>query len=158
MDYVVQKATELGINVIQPVFTEYCTVKLKGSRLNKRTEHWQKVAISAAEQSGRTCPPLINEPIDIAAAVAAASGTRCVLDPEGAAYLRDVIARETPTEFALLTGPEGGLSAAEIDLAAASDFNRVYLGPRILRTETAPLAALAIVQMLAGDLSPAEKT
>jgi 16S rRNA (uracil1498-N3)-methyltransferase len=153
MDFVVQKATELGVKRISPVLTEYGVVKLDAARGAKRRDHWQGIAESACEQSGRTRPPLIDPPM----ALNAWFGTRTreadtdlILRP-GAATALAAIA--TPaTKACLLIGPEGGFSESEYEDAQLAGFAAVSLGPRILRTETAALAALAVVQSAWGDL------
>ena len=153
MDFVVQKATELGVKRITPVMTEYGVVKLDSKRAEKRRLHWQGVAASACEQSGRIRPPLVDTPMplnDWHGAAHAGDATRLVLRPGAARPLSDV---ETPdTGLCLLVGPEGGFSEREYDDAAFSGFEAVTLGPRILRTETAAVAAIAIAQALWGDL------
>lgn len=153
MDIVVQKATELGVKRISTVLTEYGVVKLDAARAAKRREHWQRVAESACEQSGRTRPPLIDPPMDINAwfgAGAKDADTDLILRPGAATALGSVA---TPaTKLCLLIGPEGGFSGKEYGDADAAGFKAVALGPRILRTETAAIAALAVVQALWGDL------
>jgi 16S rRNA (uracil1498-N3)-methyltransferase len=153
MDFVVQKATELGVARISPVLTDYGVVKLDSKRAEKRRLHWQGVAASACEQSGRIRPPLVDTPMplnDWHGAGHAGDATRLVLRPGAARSLGTV---ETPdTGLCLLVGPEGGFSEREYDDAAFSGFDAVTLGPRILRTETAAVAAIAIAQALWGDL------
>ena len=154
MDFVIQKATELGVKRISPVLTEYGVVKLDAERAAKRRDHWQGVAESACEQSGRTRPPLIDTPMDLNAWLGARSkeaDTDVILHPEAAQSLASKA--EPSTKLCLLIGPEGGFSAREFDDAEIAGFAAVSLGPRILRTETAALAALAAAQTLWGDLS-----
>jgi len=152
MDFVVQKATELGVKRISPVLTEYGVVKLDGARAAKRRDHWQAVAESACEQSGRTRPPLIDAPMDLNAwfgARAKEPDTDLILRPGATMAL---VAIESPkTKVCLLIGPEGGFSDKEYEDADVSGFAAVSLGPRILRTETAALAALTVAQSLWGD-------
>ncbi len=154
MDFVVQKATELGVQRISPVLTEYGVVKLDADRAAKRRNHWQGISESACEQSGRTRPPLIDAPMDLNAwfgARAKALDTDLILRPGATTALAAVA---TPrTRVCLLVGPEGGFSAKEYDDANVAGFASVSLGPRILRTDTAALAALAVAQSLWGDLS-----
>ena len=153
MDFVIQKATELGVKRISPVFTEYGVVKLDKRRAQKRREHWQGVATSACEQSGRVRPPLIDVPIDLNSwfgAGAKEADTDLVLQP-GAATPLSAIASPV-TKVCLLVGPEGGFSDTEYDDATVAGFQAVSLGPRILRTETAALTSIAVAQSLWGDL------
>jgi 16S rRNA (uracil1498-N3)-methyltransferase len=153
MDFVVQKATELGVKRISPVLTEYGVVKFDAARAAKRRDHWQSVAESACEQSGRTRPPLIDAPLGLNAWFGGRSkeaDTDLILRPDASQALASV---EAPsTKLCLLIGPEGGFSAREYDDAEVAGFAAVSLGPRILRTETAALAALTIAQTLWGDL------
>ncbi|MDY6983122.1 MAG: 16S rRNA (uracil(1498)-N(3))-methyltransferase [Pseudomonadota bacterium] len=148
MDYAIQKATELGVSVIAPLFTEHCEVRLSDERKEKRLEHWQQVAISACEQSGRVRVPEVLAPQPLAAWVKSAPAElRLVFDHRQAATLDGA---RPEGGVALLIGPEGGLAPAEIDLARSAGFNGIALGKRVLRTETAPVAALAVLQYLWG--------
>ena len=149
MDTVVQKATELGASRIQPVLTGRSVVRLDEDRADRKQAHWQRVAVAAAEQSGRSRVPLVAEPAPLGQVLAGlpAPCTRLLLDPAGES-LRSATLKPP---LVLLVGPEGGLSPAEQGLARDEGFRAVRLGPRILRTETAPLAALAILQLLGGD-------
>lgn len=154
MDWVIQKSTELGVQKITPLFTERTEVKLDGERLDKKCAHWRQIAISACEQSGRTRLPEIAEPIALADWLPEA-GPRFVLDPEASTQLSSydgVNPEAKPTGVALLVGPEGGLSESEVVQSVAKGFVGITLGPRILRTETAPLAAITQCQTLWGDL------
>jgi 16S rRNA (uracil1498-N3)-methyltransferase len=161
MDWIVQKATELGVARIVPVSSEHCVVRLDESSAQRRQPHWQAVAISACEQCGRNRPPDIQAPVTLERACAqwASSGAvaqpRLVLDPAGQRSLASALTAPSvaaPPSLTLLVGPEGGLSARELALAQHHGFLACRLGPRILRAETAPLAALATVQALLGDL------
>ncbi|MBQ0721290.1 MAG: 16S rRNA (uracil(1498)-N(3))-methyltransferase [Gammaproteobacteria bacterium] len=159
MDWVVQKAVELGVNDVIPLFTERCEVKLKGERALKKLGHWQQIAISACEQSQRNDVPLIKPMLalsDFLASMAPPldSELALLLDPTAEQSLsRTLLKASTPVNsIVLLSGPEGGFSAAEVALAQQKGLLSVGLGPRVLRTETAPLAALSIVQALLGDL------
>ena len=151
MDYVVQKATELGIVRIVPLITEHCAVNLSGERMEKRLRHWQAVAISACEQCGRNTPPQLVSPVALETWLQQALlGIGITLDPRATQTLNDL---PTTTEAAtVLIGPEGGLSEREIALARAAGYHALRLGPRILRTETAALAAVALAQARWGDL------
>ncbi len=155
MDFVVQKATELGVARITPVLTEYGVVRLDAGRADKRRLHWQKVAISACEQCGRIRPPELGtpEPLRSFFGAHAGDGLKAVLDKGAPEPLTRLV--PPAAGLTLLIGPEGGLSPAELDDAALAGFRRVSLGPRILRTETAAVAALAIAQGLWGDLGAA---
>lgn len=152
MDFVVQKATELGVKRITPVFTQYGVVKLDQARAAKRSDHWNSVAISACEQSGRVRPPLIDPLVDLNSwfgAGAKEADTDLVLRPGAAVALSSITA--PVTKVCLLIGPEGGFSDKEYDDAGVAGFAPVSLGPRILRTETAALTAIAVAQTLWGD-------
>ncbi len=154
MDWVVQKATELGVKRLSPVLTEYGVVRLDESRAEKRREHWQKIAISACEQSHRVRPPLIDVPVPLKTFFGNStrdSDVELVLTPGARQPLVGVERPET--KVCLLIGPEGGLSDNEYDDAHAAGFTAVSLGPRVLRTETAAVAALSAVQTLWGDLN-----
>lgn len=152
MDLVIQKATELGVTSIQPLSCERSVVRLSPERAQRRREHWQGIAVGAAEQCGRGVVPAVGT------AKAFEQGLQdlpddvvgILLDPEGEQSFRDL--PQGPGTLALLAGPEGGLSPAERKAAAGAGFRRVRLGPRILRTETAALVALSILQYLNGDL------
>lgn len=152
MDIVIQKATELGVARIEPVLAARSVVRIGDEHAARKQEHWQRVAIAAAEQSGRGRIPVVGAPQPLEQGVVAAdpAGTRLMLDPAGGA-LGSITPLRAP--LALLVGPEGGLTGDEQRLATAHGFMAVRLGPRILRTETAPLAALAVLQFLAGDLA-----
>ena len=150
MDWVVQKAVELGVAAVQPVAAERSVLKLAGERADKRVAHWQQVAVAACEQSGRNRVPVVGEILPLAKYLARPfDGTRLILAPgaDGA------LARKArPTRpLAILIGPEGGWSPAELDLAARAGCEPLALGPRVLRTETAGLAALAAMQTMWGD-------
>lgn len=156
MDYAVQKSTELGVSEIYPLVTERTEVRVQGERREKKRLHWQQIAVSACEQCGRNRIPVVHgiQPLgawleNLARADGAGTDCRLVLHPHSAAGLNEL---PQPRSVSLLVGPEGGLSEAEIDAARAASFHPMCLGPRILRTETAPVAALAIVQFKWGDM------
>ena len=151
MDYAVQKAVEMGVSEIVPLTTERCDVKLKGDREDKRLRHWQQVAISAAEQCGRARVPEIQPVMTVQQWLehAQACDLRLVLHHRTEQSLNTL---EKPSSIALMIGPEGGLTAEEIALAESRGFLPVALGPRVLRTETAPVAAIALCQWLWGDI------
>ena len=151
MDWIVQKATELGVSQITPLFTERCEVKLSGERLEKKVGHWQQVAISACEQSQRNTVPSINAPMKLDRWQSNCHASlKLVLHHRTESSLSGT--SQPSGQVALLIGPEGGLSEREIAQAIASNFQPLGLGPRVLRTETAPLAAIAILQSLWGDM------
>ena len=153
MDFVVQKATELGVKRITPVLTEYSMVKLDGSRAEKRRDHWQRIATSASEQSGRVRLPLIDTPIPLKNWLGDKPqriDTELILKPGAAATLPSL--RPPETKICVLVGPEGGFSDSEYEDAEVSGFKAVSLGPRVLRAETAAIATLAMLQSLWGDL------
>ncbi|MBA1148355.1 16S rRNA (uracil(1498)-N(3))-methyltransferase [Ectothiorhodospiraceae bacterium WFHF3C12] len=151
MDFAVQKAVELGVAAIVPVITRHTVVRLDAERGAKRQAHWRKVAISACEQCGRNTIPGIHPPVDLREAIAhPLDGAGLLLAAEGETRLRDALG-ETG-HVTLLVGPEGGLHPEEEDQARAAGFTPVALGPRVLRTETAAVAALAALQVLRGDI------
>lgn len=149
MDYAIQKATELGISEITPLTSERCELRLRGEeRADKKLEHWRRVALSACEQSGRNLPPLIHEPCALADWNAR---LRCELKLVLAPGVAGALPAEKIASAAVLIGPEGGLSEAEITAVQAQGFQPWQLGPRVLRTETAPVVALALLQARFGD-------
>ncbi len=151
MDWTIQKAVELGVVAIVPVFTERGGVKLDGDRLARRLEHWRGVIVAACEQCGRNRLPSIAPPRRFAEWLPTLTGPACVLDPAADAGLGE-LGRPSPT-LSLIAGPEGGLTDAELAAARAAGGTAVRLGPRVLRTETAGIAALAALQALYGDLA-----
>lgn len=150
MDLVLQKATELGAVSIQPLVTKRSIVRLSSERQERRETHWQNIAIAACEQCGRNRIPRIAPSIAFGEFISLPpmSGTRLWLSPSGELTMRGLAITAPVT---VLIGPEGGLAPEERDLALAAGFAAVRFGPRILRTETAPLAALAALQALYGD-------
>jgi 16S rRNA (uracil1498-N3)-methyltransferase len=154
MDITLQKAVELGVAAIQPVATQRSVVKLKDERAQRRMEHWQNLVISACEQCGRNRVPEVLPLLDLPDWLAQFNAlvpddeARLLLSPAATVPLKELV---PPARMMLLIGPEGGLSAAETQLAQSRGFRPVRLGPRILRTETAALAALSAIQTLWGD-------
>lgn len=149
MDYAIQKATELGVSEITPLTSERCELRLRGEeRADKKLEHWRRVALSACEQSGRNIPPLIHEPCALADWSAR---LRCDLKLVLAPGIAGALPVEKICSAAVLIGPEGGLSGTEIAATQAQGFQPWQLGPRVLRTETAPVVALALLQARFGD-------
>ncbi len=163
MDLILQKATELGVARIVPLFTARTEVRLIGERAERRLAHWRAVIVSACEQCGRGVLPTLAEPQDLASWVvsldvavpSAGAGAerqdnlRLILDPHGSSTVRGLTAFGSAT---LAIGPEGGLSDADRSILQRAGFRGLRLGPRILRTETAGLAAIAALQALHGDL------
>ena len=148
MDWAIQKATELGVGEITPIVSERCEVRLKDERADKRLAHWRQVAISACEQCGRSVLPVIHAPITLAEWQGHVQAElKLVLHPVAA----PLESHARPHSLAFLIGPEGGLSVAEVEQAKAAGFHAARLGPRVLRTETAPVVALAVAQQLWGD-------
>ena len=155
MDLALQKATELGVHAIVPLQSERSVVKLRDDRTEKKLLHWRNVVVAACEQCGLNTLPSVATPVDLHAWLAslqpwhAGDATRIVLNPEattGMGQLAQCI------HVILLIGPEGGLAPHELAAAADKGFRGVRLGPRVLRTETAPLAAITALQVLWGDL------
>ncbi|RTR05611.1 16S rRNA (uracil(1498)-N(3))-methyltransferase [Halomonas nitroreducens] len=150
MDYAIQKAVELGVTAITPLYTEHGDVRLKGDRETRKLAHWQAVAASACEQCGRATLPPVHPPLALADWLAGREeALRLVLHPGTPGALDRQAA---PPSAALLIGPEGGLSPGEVETATAAGFAPLSLGPRILRTETAPVVALTLLQDRFGDL------
>jgi len=148
MDWAIQKATELGVNEITPIFSERCEVRLKDERADKRLLHWRQVAISACEQCGRSTVPVIHPPLLLADWLKQTeAGLKLVLHP----VAEPLVSHARPSTLAFLIGPEGGLSDAEVEQAKSAGYHAARLGPRVLRTETAPVVALAVAQQLWGD-------
>jgi 16S rRNA (uracil1498-N3)-methyltransferase len=152
MDYTIQKAVELGVARIQPLESSRSIVRLDAARAAKRVAHWQAVAVAACEQCGRNRVPEVTAVLPLStwlgSAPAQANIARLVLSPRAQATLRSL---PPPREALLLAGPEGGLSPREQEDAQSAGFTAVKLGPRVLRTETAAVAALAAMQVLWGD-------
>ncbi|WXL25346.1 16S rRNA (uracil(1498)-N(3))-methyltransferase [Ectopseudomonas mendocina] len=148
MDWAIQKATELGANEISLIVSERCEVRLKDERADKRLAHWRQVAISACEQCGRSTVPLIHPPISLAEWLKQVEADlKLVLHPVAEPWA----SHAKPHSLAFLIGPEGGLSDAEVKQAQDQGFHAARLGPRVLRTETAPVVALSVAQQLWGD-------
>ena len=150
MDFVVQKAVELGVREITPLMTERCGVKLQEDRAQKRLDHWQKIIISACEQSGRNELPRINAPMESTQWIAQRGEPCRLICHPGLPIHKDTTASHTAV--ALLIGPEGGFSEEEVQRAMRQKFESLPLGPRILRTETAAVAALTKLQVTWGDI------
>lgn len=152
MDYTLQKAVELGVTAIQPIAAKRSVVKLAGERADRRVAHWQGVVASACEQSGRNRVPTVAAPLTLPSWLGRHQGGRLlVLSPLAEARLADLPAPVPTALDCLVAGPEGGFEADEIAALEAAGAMPVRLGPRVLRTETAALAALAAMQTLWGD-------
>lgn len=151
MDFAIQKAVELGVTEITPLFTERCGVKLDGERLAKRNEQWQKIAISACEQSGRSVVPTVHPAISLTQWLAQSTKELTLtLDPRASATIKTLA---PVSAIRLVIGPEGGFTDHEVAITATAGFNGIQLGPRILRTETAALTAISALQLQFGDLA-----
>jgi len=151
MDYALQKAVELGVTRIIPVITERCNVQLSNGRADKRWAHWRGVMISACEQSGRSVLPELEQVTSLDEVLNNSSlQGKIVLEPLAENSFSSL---GTMTEVSLLIGPEGGFSEQELVQIQAAAFQSVQFGPRILRTETATAASLAVIQTLWGDLN-----
>lgn len=148
MDLIIQKAIELGVAEITPLFTERCNVKLDGKRLDKKLLHWNKTAISACEQSGRAIIPKINQPMSIVE-IQKENTTTLYLEPTSKTNFRDITFNQS---VRLIIGPEGGFSEKDLSQLDLIECKNVKVGPRILRTETAGLSAISILQSLYGDI------
>lgn len=151
MDWVVQKATELGVTRIVPILTERTVVKLDARQSERRRSHWRGIAVAACEQSGRNKVPDIAAPLSLHAFLRDAdpAATRLLLSPAAPHRIADL--KPPDRQFIVLIGPEGGLSETEQRAAANAGYLAVKLGPRVLRTETAALAALTLLQLQFGD-------
>ncbi len=151
MEFTIQKSIELGVNVITPLFSERCGVKLDAERLNKKIQQWQKIAIAACEQCGRNRIPEIRPALDLEDWCAEPDeGLKLNLHPRASQSINTL---PLPVQrVRLLIGPEGGLSADEIAMTAQHQFTDILLGPRVLRTETTALTAITALQVRFGDL------
>ena len=151
-DWAIQKATEWGVTEIQPLFSERTEIRLSGDRIEKKVLHWQAVVRSACEQSGRTKLPQVQPPAHLDSYLKRhISGEKLVLDPQADARLSTHNFDVSSSSVALLIGPEGGLSEGELARIKQVGFVAVSLGPRVLRTETAPVAAISVIQSRLGD-------
>ena len=150
-DFALQKATELGVSSITPLLTEHTAVKLNADRLKKKHAHWQGIITSACEQSGRCYLPRLDDVTTIENYLAQQSqGLKFILDPNASSPMKQ-FSPLPDNAVMLMIGPEGGFSAGEIDQAEQQQFYPVRLGQHVLRTETAPIAAIAAAQSLWGD-------
>jgi 16S rRNA (uracil1498-N3)-methyltransferase len=159
IDTVIQKITELGATSFTPIITDYCDYKLSADRQEKKSQHWTKIAISATEQSGRVIPTKIKSLTTLDGWLNQNNGNCIILHPHSRNKLKDLLLQIPPTtsstnisEISIIIGPEGGFSKSEISLANKYDCKDISLGPRILRTETTPIAITSILQSIYGDL------
>lgn len=151
MEFTIQKSVELGVNTITPLFSDRCGVKLTGERLEKKIQQWQKIVISACEQSGRSQVPIVRPAMELQEWCSEpTSALKLNLHPRAAHGINGLDLSHTRVR--LLIGPEGGLSAEEIAMTETYQFTVVLLGPRVLRTETASLTAITALQLRFGDL------
>lgn len=150
MDFAIQKSVELGVGSITPLLTERSVVKLDEHRSAQKRSHWQRIATHASEQSGRARVPEVRKPEQLDSWLSGAQDLKIFLDPLAARSLNSL--ESAPRSVYLLSGPEGGFTTRERQLAVDAGFIGVRLGPRILRTETAALAGIALIQALWGDL------
>lgn len=154
MDTVVQKATELGVRRLSPLLAEFSVVRLDAERSDKKQRHWAAISQSACEQCGRNRPPQIDLPCrfdELLAETPAADAARLILLPGATASLAGL--NIAPRDVELLIGPEGGFSSTEQERALAAGFRPVAVGPRVLRTETAAISVLTLIQAMWGDLA-----
>lgn len=149
MEVVIQKAVELGVNQITPIITEHTIVRLDEKRLEKKMSQWQKITIAACEQSGRNTLPRINPISSYAQAISQDAAVKLILHPH---HNNQAKLNQITDKVKLYIGPEGGFSDMEIDLALKNNAQTWQLGPRILRTETAAITALSVLQYQCGDL------
>jgi 16S rRNA (uracil1498-N3)-methyltransferase len=161
MDWIIQKATELGASKIVPLFTKRSMVRLDERQAERKIQHWRAIAVAACEQCGRNKVPELVTPIDFFDVLPADSSgaTRLLLSPTGDLRIEDLqavdglnVGKGASKAITVLIGPEGGLEDVEQEAALAAGFKAVRLGPRVLRTETAAIAALTIIQHHFGDL------
>ena len=151
MDYAIQKSVELGVFEITPLFSEFCQVQLSENRIDKRVAHWQAIAVSAAEQSGRCYVPVVHAPVLFSEWIVQSHDIKLLCCPKTSANT-NFPAHIPQKKMSVAIGAEGGLSEREIQAALAENFISFPLGPRILRTETAAVVALTLLQERFGDL------
>lgn len=149
MDLIIQKSVELGVTDITPIFTVRSNVKLDAKRLSKKHLHWQKIAISASEQCGRAIIAQVHNPLSLKQLTQLSSELTLILDPQAKTKIQTL---PTCKSVSLVIGPEGGLSVEEVERLNQLGAKAVNIGPRILRTETAGLTSIAILQSQFGDL------
>lgn len=151
MDMALQKAVELGVKTIVPVQCEYSPGRYSTSQQEKKSRHWQKILVAACEQCGRNRLPVLHKPVEFMEYVRASTGhLKIILNPHASAGMTDLVCDSN--RVTLMTGPEGGFSQEEIRQSSQYGYHDVSLGPRILRTETAAIAAITACQVIWGDL------
>ncbi|MCC2618047.1 16S rRNA (uracil(1498)-N(3))-methyltransferase [Aestuariibacter halophilus] len=151
MEWVIQKAVELGVTEITPLITARCAVKLSQERWQKKTQQWQKIIIGACEQSGRNCLPVLHSPVSLNQWMGESTQQlRLTLHPRADKRMTDLAI--PPQGVRLLIGPEGGFDDNEVYATEESGFQSVRLGPRVMRTETAAIATISALQAVYGDL------
>lgn len=151
MDFALQKATELGVTEITPIITERCNVKLSAERWSKKSSQWQKILQAACEQCGRNTLPTLHAPLTVSQWLATSTQeTRIILDPNSQQRLSHL--NYSQHGFRLMIGPEGGLTEQEVYAAKQAGYQSIVTGPRVLRTETAALTIVAVLQSMFGDL------
>ena len=149
-EWAIKKATELGVTSVVPILSQRVDVRLSPERWQKKQEHWQQIVISACEQSGRAVVPEVQDPTTLSQWLSEVEADcKLVLDPEATPNAL----HDQPTSIALLIGPEGGLAPSELKLTSENGFSAMRLGPRVLRTETAPLVALSVLGARWGDIN-----
>tara|TARA_B100000029_G_scaffold509343_1_gene598320 strand:+ start:5595 stop:6362 length:768 start_codon:yes stop_codon:yes gene_type:complete len=156
MDLIIQKSAELGVSSVFPILSSFSVVKIDEGRVARKIAHWEKIAQSACEQSGRHCPPIIHAPINFRDILGNIPSTAtCIVLRPGSSKTLQSFSQNFPhiSDLYMLIGPEGGFSPSELEDAKKADFHFIDLGTRILRTETAALAACTLAQYLWGDLS-----
>lgn len=153
MDYALQKSVELGVNEITPIISNRCSVRLVTDRIENKMQHWQAIVVRACEQAGRMKVPTLNVPTKLSSWLPQAIGDlQCILHTEATDSMVSVLRNKAiAKQVTLLVGPEGGFADEEVALAKVNGFQPVLCGPRILRTETAPVVALSLIQTFLGD-------
>jgi 16S rRNA (uracil1498-N3)-methyltransferase len=152
-DWAIQKATELGVGAITPLYSERVDFSIPPDRIEKRVAHWRQIAISACEQCGRVSIPAVSSPQPLEQWVqTVAAEQKWVLHCDDHGGARSGAGKEAPADAALLIGPEGGLTDQEVARACENSFGVLRLGPRVLRTETAPVVALSALSVCWGEM------
>lgn len=154
MDWIVQKATELGVTSIQPLTSQRCAVQLSKERWKKKQQHWQTIAINACEQSGRDFLPTVASVLPLEKALQMDNNRLNLLLHPGAGgqRLKQLLSEAVTSSASVLIGPEGGFTEEEVTLAQQHNFRLASLGPRILRMETAAISSITLLQALLGDI------
>ncbi len=155
MDWVLEKAAELGVSHVIPVQSERSEVHLDGERASKRREHWQRIIVSACEQSGRAFVPQVEALQSLGNRLSGtiSASAKFILEPGGASVTGSMFSAQVPNSLALAVGPEGGWSERDLAQLALAGFSAIAIGPRVLRTETAGIAAISVMQAFGGDFA-----